>query len=285
MNDQFPAISIIVINYNTPVLVGNLIQSIVDCTRQIDYEIIVLNNGCNKTGKFGAGASKTFVRTIDSAENLGFARAANVAAASAENEFLLFANSDCKVDSNVIPRLTKFMLDNPDAAACSPRTVSPSGQTHSTIRRFPTHENIRASRGAFIRRGDDYTLPADDSRKPVEAMAATFMMVRREYFRQVGGFDERFFMFVEDTDLCKKFQGIGKSVWYLGDIDVMHIWGASTSQHRLRMKYHHHLSIWKYFRKYYPNETFANWWLAVQLTANLGLVAIASIFKLSRGQA
>ena len=122
MNDQFPAISIIVINYNTPVLVGNLIQSIVDCTRQIDYEIIVLNNGCNKTGKFGAGASKTFVRTIDSAENLGFARAANVAAASAENQFLLFANSDCKISSNDNPRLTKFMLDNPDTAACSPRT-------------------------------------------------------------------------------------------------------------------------------------------------------------------
>ncbi|MGB5105141.1 MAG: glycosyltransferase [Candidatus Zixiibacteriota bacterium] len=282
MNEQFPAISIIVINYNTPNLVENLIKSIVEFTRQIDYEIVVVNNGCREAGKFGAGSSKTFVRIIDSAENLGFARAANIAATASEHDFLLFANSDCSIDSNVIPRLVKFLLENSQAAACSPRTVSPDGQTHSSIRRFPTHANIRASRGAFIRRGDDYTLPADDARKAVEAMAATFMMVRRERFRAVNGFDERFFMFVEDTDLCKKFHDSGKSVWYLGDINVTHIWGASTRQHRLKMKYHHHLSIWKYFRKYYPAEKLANLWLAVQLTANFLLVAAMSQFRPGR---
>lgn len=276
MNESSAQVSIIIVNYNTPDLVRVLIESIKDFTRQIDYEVIVFNNGCLPTGKYGA--AKTFVRVIDSEVNLGFAKATNAAVAASEYPFLLFANSDCRIDSNVIPRLVKFLTDNPEAAACSARTISPDGQTHSPIRKFPTHENIVSSRGAFIRRGEGYTLPADDSRKSVEAMAATFMMVRSDVFRQVGGFDERFFMFVEDTDLCRKFHEIGKSVWYLGDISVHHVWGASTRQHRLKMKFHHHLSIWKYFRKYYPRATMANLWLALQLCGNFLLVAASLPF-------
>lgn len=277
MNEPSTKVSIIVVNYNTPELVRALIDSIKEFTRQIDYEVIVFNNGCRPNGKFAVGGKNVFVRIIDSEENLGFARASNAAVEASENPFLLFANSDCRIDSNVIPRLVKFLNENPDAAACSARTVSPDGQTHSPIRRFPTHKNIQSSRGAFIQRGDDYTLPADDSRKPVEAMAATFMLVRRELFKEVSGFDERYFMFVEDTDLCRKFHDLGKTVWYLGDISVHHIWGASTKQHRLKMKYHHHLSIWKYFRKHYPTEKFANVWLAVQLAGNLLLVTVSQL--------
>ncbi len=274
MNEPSSKVSIITINYNTPDLVGVLINSVKEFTRQTDYEFIVVNNGCNERGSYSPGSKSTFVRIIDSPENLGFARASNVAVAATDDPFLLFANSDCRIDSNVIPRLMKFLLENPEAAACSPRTVSPDGQIHSPIRKFPTHRNIGSSRGAFVKRGDDYTLPADDSRKPVEAMAATFMMVRREHFNQVGGFDERYFMFVEDTDLCRKFHDLGKTVWYLGDISVGHVWGASTRQHQIRMKFHHHLSIWKYFRKHYPHETLANIWLAIQLLANLTLVSV-----------
>ena len=279
MNEPTTKVAIITVNYNTPDLVGQLIDSVKEFTRQIDYEFIVVNNGCHERGRFSAGTRNTFVRVIESAENLGFARASNVAAAAASEPFLLFANSDCWIDSNVIPRLTKFLLENPEAAACSPQTVSPDGQTHSSIRKFPSHKNIAASRGAFFRRGEEYTLPADDSRKAVEAMAATFMMVRAEHFKQVGGFDERYFMFVEDTDLCRKFHDAGKSVWYLGDIRIFHIWGASTSQHFLRMKYEHHLSIWKYFRKYFPAEKLANFWLAIQLAANFVLIAFSQLLK------
>lgn len=279
MNEPSAKVSIIIVNYNTPNLVRALIDSIKEFTRQIDYEIIVFNNGCRPNGKFGIVGKNVFVRIIDSEENLGFAKASNAAVAASENPFLLFANSDCRIDSNVIPRLVKFLNENPEAAACAPRTVSPDGQTHSPIRRFPTHTNIQSSRGAFIQRGDDYTLPADDSRKPVEAMAATFMLVRSELFKEVGGFDERFFMFVEDTDLCRRFHNLGKTVWYLGDICVHHIWGASTKQHRLRMKYHHHLSIWKYFHKHYPSQRSANLWLAVQLAGNYLLIAASQLLS------
>lgn len=282
MSESSAKVSIIIVNYNTPELVTALIDSIKSFTRQIDYEVIVVNNGCHELSRYGKGASGTFVRVIDSAENLGFGKAINAAVSASENPLLLFANSDCCIDTNVIPRLARFLLENPDVAACSPRTISPDGQVHSPIRRFPTHKNIRAARGAFVRRGEDYTLPADDSRKQVEAMAATFMMVRHDLFQQAGGFDERFFMFVEDTDLCKRFHDLGKSVWYLGDTSVCHIWGASTSKHRLRMKYHHHLSIWKYFRKHYPQATAANLWLGMLLIGNFILVSLRQLLGTER---
>ena len=105
-------------------------------------------------------------------------------------------------------------------------------------------------------------------------MAATFMMVSRDLFEQVGGFDERFFMYVEDTDLCKKFHDIGKQVVYLGDLSVVHHWGASTRLHPWRMKYEHHRSIRKYFLKHYPDRKSANLLLTIQLVVNYLLVAV-----------
>jgi GT2 family glycosyltransferase len=104
------------------------------------------------------------------------------------------------------------------------------------------------------------------------------MMVRRDLFEQLGGFDERFFMYVEDTDLCKRFHETGSQVVYLGDASVVHDWGASTRLHPWRMKLEHHLSIRKYFRKHYANRKLANSLLTLQLAINYLLVAVKMIF-------
>jgi GT2 family glycosyltransferase len=119
---------------------------------------------------------------------------------------------------------------------------------------------------------------ADTSRKEVEAMSATFMMVRRDLFEQLGGFDERFFMYVEDTDLCKRLHDAGKQVVYLGDLSVVHHWGASARLHPWRMSFEHHLSIRKYFLKHYANRRLVNSLLTLQLAVNYLLVAVKMLF-------
>lgn len=278
MNETAPSVSIIVINYNTPELTAELIASIRQQTAGIRYDIIVVDNGSEPARRYQANATESVIRSIELPTNLGFGRAVNLAARECHSNYLLFANSDCELRENILPAMVAFLQQNPTCAACSPRLVFPDGTAHSSIRQFPNYSNILRSRGSILGSGGNYTLAADRTRKTVEAMAATFMMVRRADFEAIGGFDERFFMYVEDTDLCKRFHVEEKQVVYLGDLSVVHHWGASTRQHPWRMKWEHHRSISKYFRKHYQNRTAANFLLNILLAINYILVATKMFF-------
>jgi GT2 family glycosyltransferase len=278
MSETYPSVSVIIVNYNTPELTAELIASIRRHTAGVGYDIIVVDNGSEPSRRFCADPAKPALKTIQSDTNLGFGKAVNLAARSSARRYLLFANSDCRLTSNALPVMVAYMQQNHACAACSPRLIQKDGRVHSSIRRFPDYGNIRHSRGSILRTDSNYTLVADTSRREVEAMSATFMMVRRDLFEQLGGFDERFFMYVEDTDLCKRFHDVGKQVIYLGDVSVVHYWGASTRLHPWRMKLEHHLSIRKYFLKHYANRRLANFLLTLQLAVNYLLVAVKMLF-------
>ena len=278
MSETFPSVSVIIVNYNTPELTAELIASIRRHTAGVSYDITVVDNGSEPLRRFCADGAKPALKTIQSATNLGFGKAVNLAAKSSAGTYLLFANSDCRLTSNALPVMAAYLQHSHACAACSPRLIQKDGRAHSSIRRFPDYGNIRHSRGSILKTDSNYTLVADTSRKEVEAMSATFMMVRRDLFEQLGGFDERFFMYVEDTDLCKRFHDVGKQVVYLGDIDVIHHWGASTRLHPWRMSFEHHLSIRKYFMKHYANRRLANSLLTLQLAVNYLLVAVKMLF-------
>lgn len=278
MSETYPSVSVVIVNYNTPELTAELIASIRRHTAGVSYDIVVVDNGSEPSRRFRADPAEPALRTIQSETNLGFGAAVNLATKSSAGTYLLFVNSDCRLTSNALPVMVAFMQQNRTCAACSPRLIQKDGRVHSSIRRFPDYGNIRHSRGSILKTDSNYTLVADTSRKEVEAMSATFMMVRRDLFEQLGGFDERFFMYVEDTDLCKRFHDVGKQVVYLGDLDVVHHWGASTRLHPWRMKLEHHLSIRKYFLKHYANRRIDNSLLTLQLAVNYLLVAIKMLF-------
>jgi len=278
MSETFPSVSVIIVNYNTPDLTAELISSIRRHTAGVSYDIVVVDNGSEPSRRFCAGPAEPTLKIIQSATNLGFGKAVNLAEKSSAGTYLLFANSDCRLTSNALPVMAAYMQHNHACAACSPRLIQKDGTAHSSIRRFPDYGNIRHSRGSILKTDSNYTLVADTSRKEVEAMSATFMMVRRDLFEQLGGFDERFFMYVEDTDLCKRFHDAGKQVVYLGDLSVVHHWGASTRLHPWRMSFEHHLSIRKYFLKHYANRRLANSLLTLQLAVNYLLVAVKMLF-------
>jgi hypothetical protein len=273
-----PRLSVIVINYNTPRLTSELVKSLHRFAGGIEYELIVIDNNSQPGLRYSHNPSKIQGRVLQLNHNLGFGRAVNLAAGICAAPYLLLANSDCRLTGDVISPMLDYLQSHSDVAACGPRLVFPDGRPHSSIRRLPTHANLRHSRGSVLAgSGDGYTLTVDRQRRFVEAMSATFMMVRRDFFEQVGRFDSDFFMYVEDTDLCRKFAEINKKIAFLGDLEVVHYWGASGRENRLRLKFEHHRSISRYFRRHYPNKTVANLWLDLQLAVNLigwGLVLL-----------
>jgi GT2 family glycosyltransferase len=279
MNGTTPQVSIIVINYNTPDLTATLIESAVQVTTNISFDICVVDNGSEPDRRFKDDTTNPLLKVIVSELNLGFGKAVNLAARNCSAPYLLFANSDCRLVADIIPAMAAYLDEHSDCAACSPQLIREDGSVHSSVRHFPNHRNIRHSRGSILGARDDYTIPADGSRKQVEAMAATFMMVRRDDFARAGGFDERYFMYVEDTDLCLKFHQAGRHVAYLGDLTVIHRWGASTSLHPCRMRLEHHRSVKRYFYKHFPQQRFANALLTTQLFVNLILVSLKMLLS------
>lgn len=265
-------VAVIIINYNTPNYCSQLISSIDKYCNLSNLEIIVIDN--NSHNKYIPDINGKSVRTFWLNKNIGFAAACNLGASYTKADYLLFANSDCRLNSDIITSMLNYLQQNPNCAACSPQLVKTDGTVHSSIRKLPTHNNIRSSRGSLIKSKQKYTIEADESRKDVEAMAATFFMIRLSDFIQLDGFDKRFFMYVEDTDLCYRLKDIGKSLTYLGDLQIIHHWGASTKIKPTKMILMHHISIKKYFTKHFPKKKLANLFLKLQLLVNFLLIFI-----------
>ena len=116
-----------------------------------------------------------------------------------------------------------------------------------------------------------YTLPDPPFASRIEAVAAACLLVRASAFHAVGRMDEEYFLYVEDTDLCRRFADAGWEIWIDPETQVIHQWGRSTSDHR-RLKVHHRDGIRRYFRKFHSKKhvrnslLFSLLWLADTLT-------------------
>jgi GT2 family glycosyltransferase len=268
--------SIIIINYNTPDLTSRLLDSIRDHCKADNYETILVDNGSGRGVVDSIKARYTDITFIENNRNLGFARAANQGAEQSRGEYLWFLNSDCVLKEPMIEKLQEVIESRQDAAAVTPKTVDNNGKFHSVCRNFPTYRNILFSRGSLLSRipglekyGSVYTLPDFDEITKVDALAGTAMFIRREDFNSIGGFDERFFLYFEDTDLCYRLSREGKFCYYVPEVSLVHGYQASSSSRKSWRSFHHHLSALEYFLKWYSDKWLANLGLFFLLTINL----------------
>jgi N-acetylglucosaminyl-diphospho-decaprenol L-rhamnosyltransferase len=176
------------------------------------------------------------LEVVRSGRNGGFSYGCNLGAARGDAPFLLFLNPDARIDPTALSRMLSVLRSDAAAALVGPRIVSDNGELAWSMRRFPRHRSTFAQalfahrvlpRAAWtdelIRDGAAYDAPATP-----EWLSGACMLVRRAAFEQVGGFDERFFLYCEDTDLCRRIWDAGHSVRYVPDAQVWHIGGASS---------------------------------------------------------
>lgn len=220
-------------------------------------------------------------KVISLIENRGFAAGCNAGAEASKGEVLLFLNPDVILDPNAISELFEALNSLENAGAVTARMRNSDGTFQPTCRNFPSAKNIFASRGSLIGRlfaGVEYTLP--DSPRPLEvpAAAATSLVIRKKFFSELGGFDERFFMFFEDTDLSLRIKRAGKKIYFTPTAGGIHHWGRgakATSSQRARW---HHRSARRYFQKYHPGF-FTSVILPIALTCNLALISLTAPFR------
>lgn len=254
MNDKID-LSLIIVTFNSLPSLEKSLLSLQQSQHQ-HFELIVVDN--NSTDNSLQTVSNLFPNAIfiKNEENVGFAKACNQGAKNANGDILLFYNPDLEIDSTSLQAVVDFIQSTPDAGAVSGRMRFPDGTFQATCRKFPDMTNIFLSRGSalskIISTTNSYTLPDFENITKVDAVAGTFMAVRKNLFEKVGMFDQRFFMYMEDTDFSYRINQLGYNNYFLPQAGGVHLWGKGSSGGKVIRSYYHHISVWKYFLKHFP---------------------------------
>lgn len=280
MSDNAPdsiVLSVVMVTHNSAPALRKSLPALNDSLKALEsdvsWEILVVDNASGDDTKAVCQGSSAALTVIELERNMGFAAACNHGAAAASGEYLLFLNPDVTLDKSAIQILIKEIKSLSSAGAVAPRMRNPDGSFQATCRKFPDRKNIFASRGsvfgALFSSGTAYTLADSDTTISAPATAATCLLVVREVFLDIGCFDERFFLFMEDTDLCLRLSQAGYQVYFVPSAGGIHAWGsgaggqaATTGERMLR----HHQSVLRYFRKHDPG-----FWSSVVLPVALGI--------------
>lgn len=266
-------ISSIIVSYNCLEPLRACVRSLENQTG-VESEIIVIDNGSNDgTVAFLKGQE---FRTILSQKNLGYGAAVNRAAEKAEGKYLFILNPDTELPPNQLKTIYEYAEDNPDAGLVSPSLRYPDGRPQLSAREFPRRRNFLLGRGSPLfklgltgERKAGYITVNGDAAMNVPAVSATALFIRSELFMKIGGCDERFFLYLEDLDLCRSIKDMGLKVALLPSVTVSHSWRESSRKRPYFSSFHHHLSVFKYFKKHYPNQWLYNLFLLFALVAGL----------------
>jgi GT2 family glycosyltransferase len=265
-------LSICIVNWNTKADLEQALISVLEANPDLPVEVIVVDNASADGSAEMVQQRFPGVRLIRSAENLGFARGYNRAAAEATGRYLLLLNPDTITQSGAVRALVEFLDSHADAGAVGPRLLNRDGSLQYSCRRFPrplaalfrnTPLGLLFPRNRYTR---EYLMTdwEHDAARPVDWISGAAMCLRREVWEQVGGFDEGFFMYAEDMDWCLRAHRAGWGIYYLPQAVVVHCIGRSSDQVPVRMVIQFHRSMARFYRKHHaPEWPFGVRWLPV----------------------
>ena len=269
-------VSALVVTYNSTAGVGSCLTALLDETARVGGEVIVFDNRSQDDTVPMIKREFPGVTLYESERNLGFGGANNRAAEKARGKYLLLANPDMLLDAGALKALVEAYESRPDAGAVVARLRNTNGTFQPTCRNFPDYYNIFFSRGSVLNQKGlpkpknarpTYTLGDFGEITAIPAASAACLLIEREFFLEIGGFDPRFFLFMEDTDLSLRIKQAGRKIYFVPEANALHHWGRGSSISMIRRSWYHHMSVWRYYMKHFPNG-FSLLVLPVALLAN-----------------
>ncbi|MCB0722824.1 MAG: glycosyltransferase [Ignavibacteriae bacterium] len=233
-------VSIVIVNYNVKDLVDNCISSIYKAnTENHSLEVFLVdNNSIDGSAQF-IREKYSGVEVIENEENVGFSKANNVALRKASGKYILILNPDTILEEGTYSRMIRFCEENPDAGAVTSKLILANGQLDSACKRsFPT-PSVAIPRMLGLsklfpnsRLFGRYNLTYLDENKThvVDAICGAFMFIPKTALDKAGLFDEDYFMYGEDLDLCFRITKSGYRIYYYPDVTTIHLKGSSTQK-------------------------------------------------------
>lgn len=232
-------VSIIIINYKTPQLVIDCVNSIIEKTKDIDYEIIVVDNDSQDNSKEiiekEVGNQIVF---IESHENLGFGKGNNLGFKYAQGKYLFFLNSDTILINNAIKILYDYITSHKNIGIVGGNLYTVDLQpSPSFSMNFDNIEDYKDNskwltilKNKLFRHKKKKNIVFNETDKPLKVgyVFGTDMMMKKSLFDSIGGFDSDFFMYAEEEDLSYRIVELGKEIWSIPDAKIIHLDGGSS---------------------------------------------------------
>ncbi|MEW5944762.1 MAG: glycosyltransferase family 2 protein [bacterium] len=255
--------SIIIVNYNSGDSLAELLDSLATETRD-DTEVIVVDNHSADESLKTISQRGAAIRAVLNDENLGFARAVNQGIAASMGKLILLLNPDVVVSAGALREIENATLQDPSVGISGGKILGADGRLQLACRRgFPTPwvSFCRLSGLSFLFPGSglfaryNLTYLNENEMTPVDAVSGSFMMIRRELLDRIGLFDEDFFLYAEDLDICYRAKKAGWTVRYVPSAVVVHKKGVCASKNPVRASYEFYNTMWTFHRKHFMRST------------------------------
>lgn len=257
--------SVVVVAADSGPLLLDAVASVL-APREASVEVVVVDNDSSDGEPerlVAAHSNEPRLRVLRQDRNLGFGPACNRGAAAARGDMLLFLNPDCCLDAGALASLRAVATTNPRLGLLGVEVTTADGRpARGNRRRDPTLRRAVMTMTGLARLESRWPslagveMPArtsdDGDVEPVEAVSGACLFLPRSVFEQVGGFDEAYFLHVEDLDLCRRVRDSGRLVAIVHGLHARHEQGSSSRRRPLFVAWHKHRGMWRYFTRFDP---------------------------------
>jgi N-acetylglucosaminyl-diphospho-decaprenol L-rhamnosyltransferase len=251
-----PRWAAVIVNYEAGALLVDCVRSVLDDVSAGAVELVVVDNASQDASIATLRAAFPDVRVVHAPGNVGYARAANLGIAATYAPIVAVLNADLTVSPGSASALVGRLEHDTSVGVVGPRVLNTDGSDYPTARTLPS-VGVAVGHGllGLFWPSNPFTtryrlLDADPSHpRTVDTLSGCAMWLRRDALDAVGAWDERYFMYMEDTDLCWRLRRDGWRVDYEPAGRVTHVQGASTSRRPYRMLLEHHRSAWRFARR------------------------------------
>lgn len=245
-------------------LAWNGIDMTVDCLASIPaamgkcrVETILVDNGSTDGTSETVRKRFPWVRLIRNEINCGFSVAVNQGLEHAKGRHVLVLNNDTKIVPGCLEAIVDFMDRRPEAGIVTPQLIYEDGRLQNSIANLPSLQEIFVGKallkllfpGRYPSKIVKFAEPTE-----VESVVGAAMFIRRECLERIGGIDERFFIFLEETDWCRRVRDAGWKIFLHPDAKIIHHQGKTVNRANVRKRIEYTRSLFLYFRKNHPRH-------------------------------
>jgi GT2 family glycosyltransferase len=283
-------LSIIVVSWNGRDMLVQALECIYATVQRSSFEVIVLDNASSDDSVATVRERFPAATLIANRENIGFGRANNQGAAIARGRYLLLLNPDAFVHVGTVDRLVAFMDAHAEAGSAGCKLLYEDGRLQRSVTAFPT-----VLTELYTTLGLDRAFPQHPifghykltywnmgDLRPVDALMGACLILRRAVIDQIGLFDEQFFMYSEEVDLCYRLRRAGWKNYFIPDVAATHIWGGSARLVPRATFLRLFRSRVQFFRKHYGAANVAAYKLILLAASAMRVFGGPLIFALRR---
>jgi GT2 family glycosyltransferase len=257
MNQQQPiSVSIILVNYNGAEILLDCLNSIQKFIDIPNHEIILVDNASSDGSVELVAAHYPHIRLVKQIENRGFGAGNNVGAKLATGEFLFLLNTDTVLVSNILPPLIQLMQADPQVGIIGPKLLNLDGSLQISVSPalgIKGEYEARQMHQAYQNISQQSLIEQKFQEiQEVDIVVGAAFFIRSSLFHALGGFDEKFFMYFEESDLCQRAQYQGYKIIYTPDVHLIHLKGYSIQKTANIMAIEYRRSQLYYYQKHRP---------------------------------